>query len=199
QLNPHFLFNALNAVSAEVTRDPEEAREMLGQLGGLLRYSLDSGRRDLVPLAEEVSFVCDYLALEQARLGDRLAVTMDVDPALDAEIPPMSLQTLVENAVRHGIAPARGGGSLRVQTRRSGDHVEVRVEDTGVGASEESLATGGVGLANTDERLRLLFGTGLNIERDRASGFAVSFRLPLRAPAGDGHLSAVADASPVAR
>jgi signal transduction histidine kinase len=183
QLNPHFLFNALNAVSAEVGRDPDEAREMIGRLAGLLRYSLDAGRRDLVPLAEEVGFVRDYLDLEGARMGRRLRAVLDVDDeALGAEVPPMALQTLVENAVRHGVAPAPGGGAVTVAARVEGDAVEVLVEDTGVGAAPGALADAeGVGLANTDERLRLLFGeaSALRVEADRAQGFAVAFRLPL--------------------
>ena len=189
QLNPHFLFNALTAISAEVGRDPDEARERIGQLGGLLRYSLDAGRRDVVPLAEEVAFVRDYLALESARMGARLRATVDVDrAALGAEVPPMALQTLVENAVRHGVAPRAEGGAVAVTVRaehpaRGGGAAVVRVEDTGVGASPEALAAAdGVGIRNTDERLRLLFGTGLDVEADRPVGFAVSFRLPLAAP-----------------
>ena len=191
QLNPHFLFNALTAISAEVGRDPDEARERIGQLGGLLRYSLDAGRRDVVRLAEEVAFVRDYLALESARMGARLRATVDVDEAaLGAEVPPMALQTLVENAVRHGVAPRAEGGAVSVTVRaevedpaRGGGAAVVRVEDTGVGAAPGALAAAdGVGIRNTDERLRLLFGTGLDVEADRPVGFAVSFRLPLAAP-----------------
>ena len=184
QLHPHFLFNALTAISAEVGRDPGEARERIGQLACLLRYSLDAGRRDAVPLAEEVAFVRDYLALESARMGDRLRATVDVDEAaLRAEVPPMALQTLVENAVRHGVAPRAEGGAVAVTARAGGGAVVVSVEDTGVGASPAALASSsGVGLANTDERLRLLVGTGLDVEADRAVGFAVSFRVPLPAP-----------------
>ena len=185
QLNPHFLFNALTAVSAEVGRDPDEARERIGQLSGLLRYSLDAGRRDAVPLAEEVAFTRDYLALEGARMGDRLRATVDVDrAALGAEVPPMSVQTLVENAARHGVAPLAGGGAVAVTVRAAGGEAVVRVEDTGVGATPGALAASdGVGLRNTDERLGLLFGTGLDVEADRPRGFAVSFRVPLGHPA----------------
>ena len=199
QLHPHFLFNALTAISAEVGRDPDQARERIGQLAGLLRYSLDAGRRDAVPLAEELAFVRDYLALESARMGDRLRATVDVDDAaLGAEVPPMALQTLVENAVRHGVAPLAEGGAVAVTVRaevgdpaRGGGAAVVTVEDTGVGATAAALAAspgpgpggtqtaGGVGLANTDERLRLLFGTGLDVEAHRDVGFAVTFRVPL--------------------
>ena len=188
QLNPHFLFNALTAISAEVGRDPDAARERIGQLGALLRYSLDSGRRDLVPLAEEVAFVRDYLALEQARMGDRLAATVDVEPAaLDARVPPMALQTLVENAVRHGVAPKPEGGAVTVTGALADGRAVLSVRDTGVGVTPPAAAAsaadlargGGVGIANADERLRLLFGpgAGLEIDADR-DGFGVSFRVP---------------------
>ncbi|MEO0557694.1 MAG: histidine kinase [Bacteroidota bacterium] len=184
QLNPHFLFNALNTISADVGRDPDHAREAIGQLGGLLRYALDAGRRDLVPLADEITFVRDYLDLEQARMGDRLQVSIDIDPdALSASVPPMAVQTLVENAVRHGLAPARDGGTLTVSVAVVDEGVDVHVEDTGIGAI--GPLGDGIGLANTDERLRLLFGADstLRIDADRPVGFAVSFRLPLPEPA----------------
>ena len=181
QLNPHFLFNALTAISAQVGQDPDQAREHISQLGELLRYSLDSGRRDLVPLAEEIAFVRDYLALELARMGDRLTVTVDVEPAaLAAQVPPMALQTLVENAVRHGVAPKPEGGALTVAARLDGGYAILSVDDTGVGAAPADLARpGGVGIANADERLQLLFGpsAGLRIDTDRA-GLGVSFRVP---------------------
>ena len=183
QLNPHFLFNALNTISADVVRDPEGARESIGQLAGMLRYALDAGRRDLVPLDRELDFVRDTLALEGARMGARLEARLDVDDrALAADVPPMAVQTLVENAIRHGLAPSRAGGALTVTVRHDGTGVEVEVADTGVGAQASAAAAGsGIGLANTDERLRLLFGdaAGLRIERDRPRGFAVAFRLPL--------------------
>ena len=184
QLNPHFLFNALNTISADVGRDPDHARESIGQLAGLLRYALDAGHRDLVPLADEIAFVRDYLDLEQARMGDRLQVSLDIDPdALDTSVPPMAVQTLVENAVRHGLAPARDGGTLTVSVAVVDEGVEIHVEDTGVGAT--GPPGDGIGLANTDERLRLLFGadSALHIDADRPVGFAVSFRLPLPEPA----------------
>ena len=193
QLNPHFLFNALTAISAQVGQDPDQAREHISQLGELLRYSLDSGRRDLVPLAEEVAFVRDYLALEQARMGGRLAVTVDVEPAaLGAQVPPMALQTLVENAVRHGVAPKPEGGAVAVTARHSGGHAVLTVDDTGVGAAPADLSRpGGVGIANADERLQLLFGPDarLRIDTDR-TGLGVSFRVPCdpapARPAADG-------------
>ncbi len=179
QLNPHFLFNALNTVSAQVGRDPDLARETIGRLADLMRYALDAGHRDLVPLADEVAFVRAYLALEHARMGGRLASRVDVDPSLlDTPVPPLAIQTLVENAVRHAIAPSPGGGEVRVEVARDGDHARVEIADSGADGGESAPGTG-VGLANTDERLRLLFGpsAGLGVDR-RPEGWRVTFRLP---------------------
>ena len=182
QLNPHFLFNALTAISAEVGRDPDQARERIAQLGELLRYSLDSGRRDLVPLADEVAFVRDYLALEQARMGDRLAVTLDVEPAaLSARVPPMALQTLVENAVRHGVAPkprgrrrGRDGPIPRGPSRRCRWTTPASAPrpptSRGRAASGSPTPTSGSGCCSGRR-------PALRIDTDRA-GFGVSFRVP---------------------
>ncbi|MEL6616651.1 MAG: histidine kinase [Bacteroidota bacterium] len=189
QLNPHFLFNALNTVNAQIGRDPAAAQETVGRLADLLRYALDADRRDVVPLAEEVAFVRAYLDLEQSRMGDRLATDLDVAPeALEVPVPPMAIQTLVENAVRHALAPNPAGGTVRVEIapEASGDGalsgVRVRVSDTGAGVGVASPGTR-TGLANTDERLRLLFGpsAALHVDRDRPEGWAVGFTLPVDA------------------
>ena len=200
QLNPHFLFNALNTISAEVGRDADAAREAIGRLADLMRYALDAGHRDLVPLADEVAFVRDYLALEGARMGDRLDARISVDAAArGALVPPMALQTLVENAVRHGLAPSRAGGRVSVTARRCDDAVRVEVADTGVGAGEGGAP--GIGLANTDERLRLLFGPGaaLCTDAERPVGFAVSFAVPAEGLLPDGGALPDAGAARVGR
>ncbi len=183
QLHPHFLFNALNAVSADVARDPEGAREALASLGDLLRYALDAGTRDLVPLSDEVAFAREYLALEARRMGERLRTRWDVDErALAAAVPPLVLQTLVENAVQHGLAPRRTGGTVAVSVGFDGAHVRVRVWDDGMGVAGGALAPG-IGLANADERLRLLLGedAGLRLHAG-VDGFDASFRVPGEAP-----------------
>ena len=196
QLHPHFLFNALNAVAADVGRDPDGAREALATLGDLLRYALDAGGRDLVPLADEIAFARGYLALEERRMGERLRVGWDVDDgALGAAVPPLALQTLVENAVQHGVAPVRAGGAVAVSVRREGGAVHLSVRDDGVGAPDGALRPG-VGLANADERLRLLFGddAGLRLATglDGHGGFEAAFSVPAPpdeaegAPSGDG-------------
>ncbi|MEM1055866.1 MAG: histidine kinase [Bacteroidota bacterium] len=180
QLNPHFLFNALNTISAQVGRDPHAARETIGRLADLMRYALDAGHRDLVSLRDEIAFVHAYLDLESARMGDRLGAHVEADEAtLDALVPPMAIQTLVENAVRHGISPLPEGGTVTVRIHPDGDRAVVDIEDTGAGLGAAAPGTG-IGLANTDERLRLLFGpeATLHVDRQRVEGWRVSFSVP---------------------
>jgi two-component system, LytTR family, sensor kinase len=183
QMNPHFLFNALNSISAMVTVDAEETRTMIAQLAAMLRYAIDSARKESVPLRDELQFVQDYVALEARRMGERLTSTIDVDPSLNTyQVPPMVLQPLVENAIRHGLAPAEDGGSLAVRITRNHGGVAFLVSDTGVGlqcANPMADATG-IGLKNTDARLRKLFGeaAALTIRPGPNGGCEVSFTLP---------------------
>ena len=185
QLNPHFLFNTLNGISAMVSRDPEEARRMIARLADLLRYATDSSERPLVPLREEVAFTQAYVQLEQKRLAERLSTELDIDSeALDAPIPPMVLQSLVENAIKHGIAPAPEGGKLLVQIRAAKGVLRIGVRDTGIGVngrSLEELKALGTGLKNSDERLRHLFGqeAQLRLQTPADGGFQIDFSLPL--------------------
>jgi sensor histidine kinase YesM len=185
QINPHFLFNALNSISAMAATDAEETRTMIAQLASLLRYATDSSRKDFIPLKDELQFVEDYIALETQRMGDRLSSTIHVDPSLASyPMPPMVLQPLIENAIRHGIAPAEEGGSVTIRIERGGDGIAFSVKDSGVGLScdDPLTAPGGVGLKNTDARLRKVFGAsaGLTIRPLANSGCEVRFTLPLR-------------------
>ncbi|MEM0961236.1 MAG: histidine kinase [Bacteroidota bacterium] len=195
QMDPHFLFNTLNSVAASVPPEQGATRDLVARLAGLVRYTLAAARRDRVLLREELDFVRDYLALEQERMGDRLAVQIDADDAaLDVPIPPMLVQPLVENAIRHGLAPTLGGGTVRVEARRIGDAVHVLVRDDGAGPNrpihdllapeDEPAGDGGVGLANTDARLRALFGEGLALDvpgsgDGQALGFEARFSIPV--------------------
>lgn len=187
QVNPHFLFNALNSVSAAVRRDPEAAREMLETLADLLRYALDRSEGDaLVSLEEELTFARRYLALESRRFGDRLDARFDLDDdALNARLPPMTLQPLVENAVRHGIAPLEEGGAVTLRTARRDGRVHVSVEDTGAGLNghvleDDQLPEGGVGLRNTSARLQRHFGTEARLRTapNDPRGLRVRFSVP---------------------
>lgn len=185
QMNPHFLFNALNSISAMVSVDAEETRTMIAQLAAMLRYAIDSSKKELVPLREEVQFVQDYVALEAHRMGERLTSTVEADPALSTfPVPPMVLQPLVENAIRHGLAPAEDGGSVAIRITRNGGAVVFQVADNGVGLRcANPLATpAGIGLKNTDARLRRLYGDGaaLMIRSGQNAGCEVTFTLPDR-------------------
>jgi signal transduction histidine kinase len=153
QLNPHFLFNTLNAISTLVVEGRQaEASRMLARVGDLLRTTLARDGAADVPLAEELDLVQRYLDIEQVRLGDRLTLRVDIDPdAWHARVPSLLLQPLVENAVRHAIAPREQGGAIAISARRNNGRLCVVVEDDGPGMTAESE---GIGLANTRERLR---------------------------------------------
>jgi len=160
QLQPHFLFNALNTVSAFTEREPKTARRLMAQLGELLRASLDHAARPEVPLRRELAFLDDYLGIERARFADRLDVAVCADDAtLDAHVPAFLLQPLVENAIKHGVGPRAAGGRVDVEIRRTGDRLVVRVRDDGVGLPPGwSLdAHAGVGLGNVVGRLEGLY------------------------------------------
>ncbi|GFE87036.1 sensor histidine kinase [Steroidobacter agaridevorans] len=166
QLNPHFLFNSLNSVRALIAEDPARARDAVTQLAGLLRYTLRSDHEELVTLERELKTVGDYLALESLRLGDRLRVELDIAPgAQDVRVPVMLLQTVVENAIKHGIAELPGGGVLRISAtlRDSALHIEVSNPRPINPTPREQQ---GSGLYNAAERLRLLFGSRASLELD---------------------------------
>ena len=164
ELNPHFLFNALNAVAGLVRRrEHDGAVDMLARLSDLLRTTLDREMPAEVPLSEELVFLGRFVDIEQVRFGDRLRVTWDVDPDVrTALVPPLLLQPLVENAVRHGISRRPGPAALRISARRVGLHLELTVRDSGDGLAHHDSAVGheGIGLSNTRERLVALYGEG---------------------------------------
>jgi len=184
QLNPHFLFNTLNSINALVGSDPEAARRVLAQLAEVLRYSLESDRRVLVPLAEELRFVETYLTIEKARFGKRLQVKMEIDESVKPMlVPPMILQPLAENAVKHGLAPKENGGELALRVQRQKDHLEFEVADNGVGTTGtpvHDLLNQGRGLHNTDLRLRKMFGDASALQLNNGKeGFRVKFHIPI--------------------
>ncbi len=152
QLDPHFLFNALNTISSQVTTDPKLARRMIEHLGDLLRLSLESGDRQKVPLGEELAFLDHYLTIQQMRFGSKLTVTLDIAPeSRGALVPSLILQPLVENAIRHGLSPRSEGGSVVVRAGIEQDRLMLSVADDGVGLPADWRA--GVGLSVTRERL----------------------------------------------
>ena len=185
ELNPHFLFNALNAVSGLVRRaDNEAAVEMISRLGGLLRVALRGDTRHEVPLREELDYLGHYLEIERIRFHDRLAVAVRVDPGLErALVPALILQPLVENAIRHGVAPVPGPGRVALRARTGDDgRMRLEVENTGRGLPPGALDRPGVGIRNTLARLDALYGAGaaLRLENLPAGGVRATLELPVR-------------------
>jgi two-component system LytT family sensor kinase len=185
QLNPHFLFNAFNTISALTETDPKVARRMMARLGALLRSSLDHAGRQEVTLAEELRFLDDYLAIERIRFEDRLTVEVSVSAGVqDALVPSFVLQPLVENAIRHGTGATLRSGNVRLSARSSESLLVLAVEDDGVGLPEgwrlEDHA--GVGLSNIARRLAELYGSKgtFSVENLAPSGVRVEMKLPLR-------------------
>jgi two-component system LytT family sensor kinase len=184
QLNPHFLFNSLNAVSTLVLDgDVPAATRMLAQIGELLRTSQDNETVLEVPLSQEIAFTEQYLAIEQIRLGERLRVDLAISPAtLDALVPSMLLQPLVENAVRHGIAPVVEGGTIAIRSQFHDGQLQIIVKNSGAVAAREDTPMNGIGLSNTIERLKTLYGIDqkFTLVWPRAGGCEVTVELPIR-------------------
>jgi two-component system LytT family sensor kinase len=185
QLNPHFLFNSLNAVSTLVLDgNAPAATRMLAQIGDLLRTSLDSEIMIEVPLSQEMAFTEQYLAIEQTRLGERLHVEIKTCPeTLDALVPSMSLQPLVENAVRHGVVPLAEGGKIMIHSSLCENRLRIMIENTGRRDVQMGRGIGsGVGLKNTAERLKEHYGQDYSFSRDwQVNGnFQVTVELPFR-------------------
>ncbi|MBV9726623.1 MAG: histidine kinase [Gammaproteobacteria bacterium] len=166
QLNPHFLFNALNSVRALIADEPARAQSAVTELARTLRYTLSSGQGELVTLEQELATVQDYLALEALRLGERLRLEIDVAAeARKLRIPVMLLQTLVENAIKHGIAELPAGGVLRISARTAGATLQLEVENPRPEGRSEHAGEG-IGIANAQRRLHLLFGPDATLHLD---------------------------------
>lgn len=188
QLHPHFLFNTLHAISTLVHRDPESADRMISRLSDLLRITFDRGGEPTVTLKEEIEFLQKYLDIEQTRFQDRLSVRVDVDPdVFDAEVPRMILQPLVENAMKHGIAPRVEHGHVHISAGRDGDRLWMQVRDNGGGlhgGTLKKLRTG-VGLSNTRARLECLYPGHHRLEfADLQGGLAVRVDIPFHRGSG---------------
>jgi signal transduction histidine kinase len=186
QLDPHFLFNALNTVSSQVERDPRLARSMIEHLGDLLRLSLEARDRQEVPLAEEMAFLDHYVAIQRIRFGSTLRIETHIAPEVKyALVPCLIVQPLVENAIRHGISRRASGGAVTVTAERSAEQVEIRVIDDGVGLPpgwtlENST---GLGLSVTRERIAGIHPNGSSrfaVGRRSGGGTEVEISLPLR-------------------
>jgi two-component system, LytTR family, sensor histidine kinase AlgZ len=170
RIHPHFLFNTLNSISALIPEDPERAERLVEQMAALLRFSLDADQSGLVPLAREIKIVADYLEIERARFGDRLRYQIDIPADLnESQVPPLSLQTLVENSVKYAIAPERAGGEIRITGARSNGAFRLEVSDPGP-AFQLDAAPAGHGLDNLKGRLTTLFGDRAALLLERAGG-----------------------------
>ena len=187
QLEPHFLFNTLNAISSELSVSPALAREMIEDLGALLRRSLDCQDRAEITLAQELALLDHYLSIQRLRFGKRLEIRTEVDPAvLSAMVPSMLLQPLVENAIRHGIEGRLAGGIVALSARQAGEFLQIDVADDGVGLPRNWRmdACTGLGVRVTRERLDALYaarnGANFTICRRKGGGTQVTIRIPLR-------------------
>ena len=183
QLHPHFLFNTLNSVSGLMSDDVESANKMLVRLSELLRVALRSGNAQEVSLKEELEFLRGYLEIEQIRFQDRLRVDFAVEKeTLDAKVPNLILQPLVENAIRHGIAPLASAGEIVIETRRRNNFVELAVSDNGAGFDDSTKASNGIGLKNTQERLEKLYGENQRFEitSKAEGGLQIKIKIPFR-------------------
>ena len=184
QINPHFLFNTLNSVSSLVRFNPDKARDMIVRLANILRRLMRTTDA-FVPLREEFDFIDDYLDIEVVRFGtDKLRVQKELEPAsLDVMVPSMMLQPLVENAIKHGVAPRIDGGSIYLRSRLASGRVVIEVEDDGVGFTDGAPSAGtGIGMANVTERLQVLYGDAARIETDSTPGKGTLIRVTLPIP-----------------
>src|SRR5262249_867201 len=181
QLQPHFLFNTLNSISALLEEDPESADQMLARLGDFLRMTLQNSGAQELSLHEELEFLRCYLDIERVRFQDRLHVVFSIDPeTLTARVPNLVLQPLVENAIKHGISKRAGAGVVEIAAQREGSTLLLKVSDDGPG--EFQPATGsGVGLANTRARLEQLYGSEhrFDFKQGDRGGFEVTLAIPL--------------------
>jgi sensor histidine kinase YesM len=185
QLHPHFLFNTLHAISVLMAEDVEAANRMLIRLSDLLRATLNSAGAQEVSLREELEFIQKYLEIEQARFQDRLTVRMDVQHAtLDARVPNLIFQPLVENALRHGISPRVAAGLIEIRARRENGVVRLQVRDNGpgLGKNGQDAVVKGVGLTNTLARLEHLYGKAHRFSMRNAAegGMLVTVEIPFR-------------------
>ncbi len=214
QLQPHFLFNTLNAISGLMRTDVEAADRMMDRLGDLLRMALESGNVQELPLKEELEMLQKYLDIEQVRFGRRLSVAMRIEPdTLAAMVPNFLLQPLVENAVRHGVAPHTRQGRVAIEARREGNRLVIRIRDSGDGVAPHylTLLNQGVGLTNTRARLEHLYRADHAFVFSNDEGFCVTISIPFTADGLSGRTdegrccmnqkirTLVADDEPIAR
>ncbi|WP_298546311.1 histidine kinase [uncultured Aquimarina sp.] len=179
QLNPHFLYNVFNTISASVPPGNEKTRHMIAELSDLFRYQLQASKVEKVPLQEELSFVKKYLALEKERFQERLQVNIEVaQEVMNEMIPPMLLQPLVENSVKHGLASLINGGTISITIQKRENGLFFEVADTGVGIEDKEAIFGkGIGLTNTKMRLEKMYQTTLHLTENIPQGLKINFTI----------------------
>ncbi|HYH86689.1 MAG TPA: histidine kinase [Pyrinomonadaceae bacterium] len=193
QLHPHFLFNALHSISALVHSDPEAADKMIARLGDFLRLTLETSAAQEVPLRQELEFLNCYLEIERIRFQDRLTTHIEVDPqVLDCSVPNLILQPVVENAIRHGVAPRSAPGHIEIRAERHGHLLRLQVRDNGAGLpanNSRRACVGGVGLSNTRARLSQLYGASHRFElaNDPRGGAVATIEIPFIAHEEEAH------------
>jgi two-component system LytT family sensor kinase len=177
-INPHFIFNALNSIRALVDENPERARTAITELSNILRSSMRAEKQETVPLQQEINIVKDYLALEHMRFEERLQIDIEIDPdTLQQPIPPMMLQTLVENAIKHGISKQIRGGTIRITSFFKNDHHELTVQNSGRLNGSLDSNTEGFGIKSTQDRLNLLYNGKAHFEIQDINGNMVESRV----------------------
>ncbi len=184
QINPHFLYNVFNTISASVPPAQEKTRIMIATLSDLFRYQLKASKEEQVTIEEEVAFIKKYLDLEKERFGDRLDYHLHISPDIMQEkIPPLLIQPLVENAIKHGISNQLNGGHLDLCISRKVGELQIEVKDSGPGINTDDAAMllqKGVGLANTNDRLEKMYGQGVQFKKNTPKGLNVHFSIPLQ-------------------
>jgi len=194
QLNPHFMFNALNSIRSLIEENPERAKTTITQLSNIFRYSLRIDRVETVPLEEEMRTVIDYLDLEKVRFEERLNYQIDLDPATrGVEIPPMMIQTLVENSIKHGISKIPEGGFIRIKSKGNKECLLLEIENSGEIDLEALNHSSGYGISNTKQRLNILFGgrsyfsISNTSDKDKLNKFVkVEIKIPLGGSCNEG-------------
>lgn len=188
KINPHFLFNALNAISSSIRLNPDTARQLIFNLSRYLRYNIELKDDEQIDIKKELYQIKDYIAIEQARFGDKLTVIYDIDEEVSCVIPSLLIQPLVENAIVHGIQLCKGKGVVTISVAECGNRVRIAVRDTGNGIAPEMIARveadempgNKIGLLNVHQRVKLLYGEGLHIRR-LTPGTEIAFYVPLHA------------------
>jgi two-component system, LytTR family, sensor kinase len=183
QIQPHFLFNTLNSISASVPKEMEHTRILIAKLADTFRYSLTASEADKITLTQEIDFTKTVLDLEKERLKKRLDVEYNIDESLlQMTIPPMLLQPITENAIKHGIAPKIEGGKIIITIQRVGDKAQFTISDTGVGYNgilDAAIFTKGIGLRNTNLRLEKTYGETIQVQHNNPSGLIFTFLIPI--------------------